>query len=258
MTYTITKDQMEKIGNDVAAILMPFCDTIYGVPKDKTKPAKFLGSSILIKNSDSLFILTAQHVAENASKYYHIFHGKTKYGIMFPTQGGWVGCPILDSDIAILGCFEEMFEGTSAKFLNVAKIQDSNLNHEAFFFCLGFPGQLHVSLPFLKTYEATSLPFIGKFKKIINNRNNEPVAFSIEYPSDVNPRGMSGSAVWNLNLHKLSKFKDWNANQITFAGIAQKWVPTSKELIVTNAHIINNYINQMIKLFQETFPRSDK
>jgi len=128
----------------------------------------------------------------------------------------------------------------------------------AFLFYQRFPGEEQLSIPFLNIVESHSLPFIGKFRGYSQNQNKEPIKFKIEYPSDIDPRGMSGSAVWNLKLHNVPKFEDWDYDQITFAGIAQRWIKDSKVLVVTRYSLISKFLPGMIKEYNKLFPKTDQ
>jgi hypothetical protein len=177
---------------------------------------------------------------------------------MYPSQGGWVGYEVPESDLAILGCFEESFKNTPVKFLDIDKIGDSYLAEDALFFCQGFPGQLHVAFPYLRQYQSAILPIIGRFKKIIRNKNGDQIMYCMDYPSNVNPKGMSGSGVWNLNLHKVPGLNKWEKSQITFAGVVQKWNPREKELIITKSSVVSDFLKVGIDRFIKHFPRTDK
>ncbi len=257
MPYIISTEKMNKLGNEVAKRVFPFCDSIDGVSKDPKVPPKFIGSGILIKDDDDTFILTAQHVAKSLLQYDYIFHGVNNKGKSVPAQQSWVGCPINESDIAIIRCFHEFFESGTKDFLDINQIRETSLEN-ALLFCQGFPGEEQVSIPFLNIVESHSLPFIGKFRGYSLNQNKEPIKFIIEYPSDINPRGMSGSPVWNLNLHNVPKFEDWDYDQITFAGIAQRWIKDSKVLLVTRSSLISKFLPGMIKEYNRLFPRTDR
>ncbi len=208
MSWVISKEKLREIGNLVAKKLIPYCGSVYGVHEDNNEPAVFLGSGTFLKRNGKFFFLTAQHVVYCSDKYAHLFISRDNNKLMCPSQGGWVGYEVAESDLAILGCFEELYEDTEVKFLDITKIGEPFLADDALFFTQGFPDQLHISFPFMRQNQSVSLPIISTFKSIIKNKNGDEIMFAISYSHDVNPQGMSGSGVWNLNLHKVNNIKE--------------------------------------------------
>ena len=258
MSWEISKEEIIEIGNLVNVTLSPYCGTVYGVYEDVQKPAIFIGSGTFIRRDHKIYFLTAQHVADCPGNFAQLFISRDNNKTMCPSQGGWVGYEVPESDLAILECFEELYEDIEVRFLDIKDIGEPFLANDAIFFSLGFPGELHTSLPHMRLYQSVGLPIISTFKRIIKSKDDNEVMYAISYGKEINPKGMSGSGVWNLNLHKLNSLKEWDLSHVTFAGVIQKWNQVKNEFIVTNSKIVSDFLNVGIDRFQKHFPRSDK
>lgn len=258
MSWTISKDEILEIGNLVNTKISPFCGTVYGVYGEANKPAEYIGSGTFVRRNEKIYFLTAQHVVDCPGDYAQLFVSIDNNNIMAPSQGGWVGYEVPESDLGILECFEELYKDTEVQCLDISDISDPFLADDALFFTMGCPGELHTSLPHMRLYQSVGLPVISTFKGIIKNSNEDEVMFSISYGKDINPKGMSGAGVWNLNLHKVNSLKEWNISHITFAGVIQRWNPETNELILTNSNIVADFLSVGIDRFQKHFPRSDQ
>jgi len=237
------KEFLYKVGGQIREYLIKFEGSIYGVKKITRINGKYLGCGTFFKEGDDCFMLTAMHVAQEADKFDYAMHSRRQQLNCCPFRGVWLGDRIPETDIAIYGCFAEMIEESNlspieegALYQTVSKNVQGQL-----FYCQGIPGADTTFLPMMRQYIFGSHPIMG-LGLPSESLENPNYTFSFQYPRGVNPRGMSGSAVWNTNLHLINSEDEWHLDLLTFAGFIQKWIPSKMCLVSTKADSLKSFI----------------
>ena len=253
----INDEILKDVGTQAMEYLAPYITTITGVAKDSQTPHKYIGTSVFIKNGGYTYIASAKHVADNLSKYHWLFHGTGEKN--FPIQGHWVATTVPDADFGVMGCFEEILTNKE-KVLDFDPLKfQSNHSKDAFYLVMGYPGKLHFPMDFINTHQHILTPVITRLKGIHPNKNGDNIIFELGYSSgNVEPPGMSGSPVWNLNLHQIDDISEWNVNRITFAGVITRWDKNTESLLGTDVGLIKQVLPHITKKFRELYPRTDK
>lgn len=253
----LPEDKLKKIGDKATNYLFPFLTTITGVIKDNSVAPKYIGTGVYIKYNGYIYIASARHVADNLTKFSYLFYGAGNKG--YPIQGHWVSTTVADADFGVMGCFEESLT-IQEKVLNYDDaIFSSNHSQDAYYLITGFPGKLHTQLDFINTHQHGGNSVISILKSIDENIDGDEILFQLEYSKNLTPPpGMSGSPVWNLNLHLEENIKNWDVSKITFAGIVTRWDESNQTILATNSELIKQVLPAVTNKFRELYPRTDK
>jgi hypothetical protein len=252
----LSDKQLLEITMKAVEYLAPYITTITGVQKDTNIPVEYIGTSVFIKYDGHTFIASAKHVADNLLKYDYLFHGTGTKN--FPIRGHWVATTIPDADFGIMGCFEEMITNTEKVLDFDDTIFRSNHAKEAYYLVMGYPEKLHSAFDFMNTHQHVLTSVITRLKGIHSNKNGDNIIFELSYSNNnVDPPGMSGSPVWNLNLHKINTIEDWSVEQITLAGIITSWNKDTESIYGTISELITHVMPHIAEKFIELYPRID-
>lgn len=246
MPFALSRSQLIQCGERVRDLRLPNVASLYGVHQDHTRAAEFLGTGTFVQHRDDVFVLTAMHVVRESQKYAHVFHDVGGDGEnMVPFRSGWTGWKEVSTDLALWGCFRELFETSSLRPLPLIEpFGVTDANKDAFFVASGWPGDLEFPLPHVREYRTTLHTVMGKTVM----RNEIPKqSFAFDCANDIRYFGMSGSAVWNLNLHRCTTLKDWTPNMSTFAGVVIRWNEDEGLIIATRAEIVKSFLSGAIE-----------
>lgn len=105
-----------------------------------------------------------------------------------------------------------------------------------------------MSLPFLREYRGSIHTIMGQAINPVNvvDSFDLDIHFGFNCAGDIKYFGMSGSQVWNLNLHLAAKAEDWRPDWATFAGVVQRWIPSKNCIIATRAEIVKEFLSDAI------------
>ena len=233
---------------------------ILGVRNTPRVNGVHIGCGTFFQEKKDTFFLTAMHVGRQADKFDFEMH--TRNGsISCPFRGVWLGDKDPVKDIAIYGCFSEMIEDSNLSPFDISTLRQgiSNNVEGQYFYCQGIPGADTTFLPMMRAIQMASNPVIGV--GLPNNAVEYPDrTFSFKYPRNVDPRGMSGSSVWNTNLHLVNSEDEWSIDMLSFAGVVQKWNPANNTIIATRADAVESFIPAGIEKLREMWlntPNSD-
>lgn len=249
--------QLQEISKQAIEFIKPYLTTIVGVRKNPKMPRKYIGTGAFVKYDGHTYIFSAMHVANNIPKYNYLFHGVGPKE--FPIQGHWVATAVPNADFGVMGCFEEALTD-SEKLLEFdeAKFQ-SNHSKDAYYLVMGFPAKLHTVFDFINEQQYVLYPMITKLKGIHANKDGHKMLFELSYSKEnVQPPGMSGSPVWNLNLHLCESIEEWSVDKITFAGVITRWDEKTQSILGTDSELIKQVLPTITKKFRELYPREDK
>lgn len=241
MPYTLTRDELIERGRRVEELRSPSIASLYGVHEDKTRPADLLGTGIYVQHREDVFLLTAMHVVKNAQKYEYIFHDIGGNGEqMFPLRAGWTGWDEDSGDLALWGCFAELFSTSGLRpFPLVEPIGVADCCNEAFFIASGWPGDQALTIPHAREYRTVLHTVMGKAVL----RSDLPAhSFAFDCANSIRYYGMNGSAVWNLNLHRCADATVWTPEMSTFAGVVTQWDKDNGLIIATRAECVKRFI----------------
>ncbi len=241
MAFTLTPDEVIQCGQQVRELRLPSVASLYGVHKDKLRPAKLLGSGTFIQHRDDIFILTAMHVVKESQRYAHVLHDVGGDGEnMIPCRDGWTGWDEGTGDLALWGCFREGFDGSSLRPVPLVEpFGSTDASDDALFIASGYPEDQSLSLPFIREYRTRLHTAMGKTV----SRNGIPDhCFAFECANNIRYAGMSGSGVWNLNLHRCRTAGEWTPQMSTFGGVAIQW-NTQGFIIATQAEIVKRFLS---------------
>lgn len=246
MAYKLTRDELIRRGQRVQELRFPSVASLYGVHKDKTRPAKLLGTGTFIRHRQDVFVLTAMHVVENSRKYAHVLHdvgGDEE--LMVPCRSGWTGWKQATEDLALWGCFPEFFETSKRQPLPfVEPFGHTDASDDAFFIASGWPADQAVAFPYLRRYGTKLHTVMGK--TVV--RDDMPTEyFAFDCANNIRYYGMSGSAVWNLNLHRCTSAEDWTPQRSTFAGVATRWDKDNGLIIAARAEKVKEFLSGAIE-----------
>ncbi|MFC1684921.1 hypothetical protein ACFL0R_05570 [Pseudomonadota bacterium] len=241
MMVTLTKDKLLEIGEQVQDFRLPSITALYGIHKDRTRPAELLGSGTFVQHKDDVFVLTAYHVVKNSSKYEYILHPVGGGGEnMFPLRGDWTGWPEEDGDLALWGCFRERIDTSPIQPIQIVEpFGITNARKNAFFITSGYPADKAWSLPFAREYYTMLHTVMGDAALPDDIPGH---CFAINCANDIRYFGMSGSAVWNLNLHRCRTVEEWSPQMSTFAGVTTRWNADEGLLIATKAEVTKEFL----------------
>jgi len=216
----------------------------------------YFGTACYFTYAGFPFIATAKHVLNDAPQVDHHFHGKGE-DAAFPLRSGWLATEDEELDIAVMGCFQRALDEAGVIPLPYTHLLSQSFDHhDAFYYCNGHPGANETYLPFLGEYSIRGNPCIGKAAQLPDQFDSSKV-FAIEYPSKVDPRGMSGAPVWNIRLHCMNALDSWSADAATFAGIAQRWCPEEQILIVTRVEHVRDFVPGAIEHLRKKYRWKD-
>ena len=255
MVFTLTRDELMQGGQQVQELRLPSVASLYGVHSNQSNPAELLGSGTFIQHRNDIFVLTAMHVVEQSQRYAYVFHDVGGDGEnMIPCRAGWTGWNQGAGDLALWGCFREGFD--ASRLRPVPLVQPfgfTNVRDDAFFTASGWPQDQARSLPFIREYRTTLHTVIGKTVL----RNNIPDhCFAFDCANNIRYFGMSGSAVWNLNLHQCRTAGEWTPQMSTFAGVVIQW---NKEgfIIATQAEIVKKFLSGAIEQLRSQWKQGE-
>ncbi len=246
MAYKLTRDELIRRGQRVQELRFPSVASLYGVHKDKTRPAKSLGTGTFIRHRGDVFVLTAMHVVENSQKYAYVLHDVGGDGEhMVPFRLGWTGRKQAEGDLALWGCFAEFFETSNRKPMPLVEpFGHTDASDDAFFIATGWPADQAVALPHVREYRTTLHTVMGK---TVVGDDIPAQSFAFNCANNIRYFGMSGSAVWNLNLHRCTNAEDWTPQMSTFAGVATRWDKDNGLIIATRAEVVKDFLSGAIE-----------
>jgi len=246
MTFELTRNELIQCGKKVKELRLRSVASIYGVYRDKSRPAKLLGSGTFIQHCEDIFVLTAIHVVEDYRKFEHVFHDVGGNGEqMFPFREGWHGWEQKDGDLALWGCYREIIDDSNIQPIQVVEpFGVTGVCDNAFFITSGYPGSQAFSLPIVREYRTTLHTVMGKFASLSNIPGH---CFAFDCANDIKYFGMSGAAVWNLNLHKCTDFSKWIPEMSTFAGVTIQWDNKKGYILATQAEVVKKFLSSSIK-----------
>ncbi len=211
---------------------------------------KYRGTGCYLSYDGFPFVLTAKHVIDSKNVEICV-HGRSSGEKPFPLRSGWVSPEDIDADVAIYGCFQKALDDSNILPLSYSELMVPSFNHkDAFYYCNGFPGANTLHLPFMGESSFSGNPFIGQ-ETTLPSGYNEEIHFAIEYPCTTEPKGMSGSPIWNLRIHCMNKLEVWSPDVASFAGVVHKWHKDTHKLIVTKVEFIRDFVPNGI-LFLKT------
>ncbi len=234
-----TIEELEKAGilQKAVEFARPFLTTITGLPLEKTRLTKFIGTGFFIRYNDSVYIATAHHVVADHHKYRSLYYGVG--GKSRPIQDRVVAATIPNADFCILSCAKELTSSEAALDLKDEKFA-SNHSKKTYYLVIGFPGNLHTHIPVMRHHTSGILPVFTVLKSTEMNSSGQEISFSLNYSgSNPDPPGMSGSPVWNLNIH-LTSMDEWNIQCMSLAGIVTRWDIEEGTILATNSELIKD------------------
>lgn len=245
MAFKLSREELMKCGEMVRELHLPSVASLYGVFKDRLKPAKLSGSGTFVQHRDDIFVLTAIHVVVMSKKFDYVFHDIGGNGEnMFPFRGNWTGWKEKDGDLALWGCFSENFSNSIIQPLQLVEpFGSTNINNDSFYITTGFPEELSSSLPFMGEYRTTFHTVMGKN---VTLKDLPKHCFSFDCANDIKYFGMSGSAVWSLNFHQCRTAGEWKPSMSTFAGVTIRWEPKGN-IIATKAETVKRFLSNGIE-----------
>lgn len=258
--HEFSEEFLRSMGDNIRVYVTKCEGSIYGTMDYSHVNGNHIGCGTFYKEGADTFMLTAMHVGREADKYHYSMHDRRELKSS-PFRGQWLGDRQLENDIAIYGCFSEMIEEST-----IVPIEENSLLSEVstnvqgqLFYCQGIPGLDATFLPMMRQFQTVSNPIMGL--GLPNDVLEYPdYTFAFQYPRNVKPSGMSGSSVWNTNLHLLNSDVEWSIDTMSFAGVVQKWIPANRCLIVTRADSINNFIptgRELLRNMWRETPNSD-
>jgi len=246
MAFTLTRDELIRCGTQVQELRLPSVASLYGVHSDKLRPAELLGSGTFIQHRNDIFLLTAMHVLEQSQNYAHVFHDVGGDGEnMVPFRDGWTGWNDGNGDLALWSCFREFFDESHVRPVPLVEpFGFTDASDDAFFIASGWPQDQALALPAIREYRTTLHTVMGKTVKLDNLPDH---CFAFDCANDIRYYGMSGSAVWNLNLHRCRTAEEWTPQMSTFAGVVTRWDDKKGLIIATQAESVKRFLSGAIE-----------
>lgn len=68
---------------------------------------------------------------------------------------------------------------------------------------------------------------------------------------------MSGSAVWNLNLHRCRTAGEWTPQMSTFAGVVTRWDKEEGIIIATQAEVVKKFLSGAIERLRSQWKQDE-
>lgn len=246
MLFALSRSQLIQRGERVRAFRLPNVASLYGVHQDRARPAELLGTGTFVQHRDDVFVLTAMHVVKESKKYAYVFHDLGGDGEnMIPCRSGWTGLEGESGDLALWGCFPEPFKASGPRPLPfVEPFGVTDASEDAFFIASGWPEALATPFPYLRKYLTKLHTIMGK---AIVHDDIPARSFAFTCANDIPYFGMSGSAVWNLNLHLCKNAEDWTPQMSTFAGVVVGWMKEKGLIIATRAEVVKDFLSGAIE-----------
>ena len=246
MAFTLSRDELMTCGEQVQDLRLPSVASIYGVHGDRSRPAELLGSGTFIQHRDDIFVLTAKHVVEQSQKYANVLHDVGGNGeLMVPFRNGWKGWNQEKGDLALWGCFHELLDASSVQPVPfVEPFGFTDASNDAFFIASGWPEELALAMPAAHEYRTTLHTVMGKTVALDDIPEH---CFAFDCANDTRYFGMSGAAVWNLNLHRCRTAEEWTPQMSTFAGVVTRWDETEGLIIATKAELVREFLSSAIE-----------
>jgi len=210
------------------------------------RPAELLGSGIYVQHREDIFLLTAMHVVKDSHNYAYVFHDVGGNGEpMCPTREGWTGWDEGTGDLALWGCFAELFSESELRpFPLLEPFGATDDHNDAFFVASGWPGDQTMAIPHAREYRSTLHTVMGK---TVQRSGLDAYSFAFDCANDIRYYGMSGSPVWNLNLHRCVDANEWTPEMSSFAGIVTQWDKSNGLIIATRAESVKRFIGGAIE-----------
>lgn len=238
--------------------LAPYITTITGIGGAQPDLKKYIGTGFFIELNGHTYIASAQHVADKLHKFEYLFHSVGDGNSVI--QGHWVATTVPEADFGVMGCFDEALTHRE-KVLACHSEGLFNPNHseDAYYLMMGYPGQLHTDLPFMNAHQHVLTPLVTTLKGVANNSNGDEILFRLNYSNkNVAPPGMSGSPIWNLNVHLEDDLSSWDVSKISVAGMITRWSSDGQFVEGTDARLIESVLPHVTQKFRELYPRTDK
>ena len=246
MPYKLTRDEVISRGQRVQELRQPSVASLYGVYDAKRGHAELLGTGIYFQHREDVFLLTAMHVVKNSEKYEYVFHDVGGNGEkMFPLRSNWTGWNEGSGDLALWGCFAEVFTASELRPLPLVEpfgVTDDR--NDAVFIASGWPGDQATALPYAREYLTRLHSVMGK---TVLCSELDCHSFAFNCANDIRYHGMSGSAVWNLNLHRCEDANQWTPEMSSFAGVVTRWDQKNALIIATRAETVKRFLSAAIE-----------
>ena len=226
---------------------------IDGIPTGRAAPIRPIGSGTFVRLGEDVFVLTAHHVSTAPGKLDQFTHRLGDGMTGLPFCGGWVGHPNPDCDLAIWRCFQGVLDEVDDIVpLPAQEIGCSDLDPSALFMVQGFPARSQVVMPAMRQTHSVADSFIGGLRQPTTSNSEH---FAIGYGTGVEAQGLSGSAIWNLGVHRVDDLDNWTPNAVTFSGVAHRWDKVGRTIIGTRSELVRDFLQpaavQSLAMFPE-------
>lgn len=250
----MTSAEWDKICNYVTEMMRcytrPFATPLF----DRNK---LVGSGNYVKKNDHWFIVTCEHVAKVGQFLDYKFYGLDKE---FRNHGEWeMEPPVVDLAVAPL-LYEQWHEiahhhAQAVPYERFASEHTTFDKSEIMFF-RGYAGENSSSLGGLNEARASaynSQEIVGSRtathfdmfwdleKTQYTNETTEEERSKVKFE---NPRGISGSLVWNTRYREVTEGlkKRWTPDDAVVTGMAQRWDEATKSIIVYRVEHVRKWI----------------
>ena len=261
MGFVVNREQLNDIGERLRQTVDRTLTVVFGVESSIGGPQPsrfdFRGSACYFTYAGFPFILTAKHVLERSPQPQYFFHGKGESST-FPLRSGWCAPNDASFDFAVFGCFQTALDEIGIQPNPFSSLLAPSFDSDdALYYCNGFPAARAVDMPALSEFQITGNPILGK--QAVLPKELDPAKFiAIEYPSSINPRGMSGAPVWNLRLHCMDAVTSWSPEAASFAGVVHKWFPDEQVLVASRVELIRDFVPSAISHLREKYGWTDE
>lgn len=224
---------------------------------------ELLGTGTFFELRNSLYLLTAQHVAEEL--YTNTKDGKRKFAAGLSHSVGnnqrmrWFPNPWITwnkpQDIAVTRLDPIVLDGTDCIPLqsNHLALNSETLDDDDIYFVHGWPGkQSHYTTFFGRGVMSKSLPYGGWLVTANLSDFDKTTHFPISYPPDElideqgnattlpDPHGLSGSVLWKIN--RKGNGDAWTPNMARVVGLVQGFNHDWRCLVVTRIEYVKGIL----------------
>lgn len=221
---------------------------LFGIKRGTAGEHEYFGTGFYVGFEGKVFIVTALHVAKRMEGYSHCFHSASKK--TFPVMGGFVSCPVPESDFAIIGCFHECLSQTDMP-IDYYELKPHYQNVGDHCLMTGCPGKQLFQIPV--TREASA-----KLNSVITDivgLSADAKHIYLKYTQDiVDPPGMSGSPMWKIAYSSDGSVLE---GEYLLSGIVTRWISEDEQVVATNGQVFFSYFEKMAREFDKLFPRGD-
>jgi len=221
---------------------------LFGIKRGTAGDHEYFGTGFYVGFEGKVFIVTALHVAKRMEDYSHCFHYVNQK--TFPVMGGFVGCPVPQADLAIVGCFHECLYQADIP-IDFCDLKPHYQNVGDHCLITGCPERQLLQIPVTREASAKLNSVVSEIVGISTDAKHIYLKYG---KSIVDPPGMSGSPMWKIAYSSNGSVLE---DEFFLSGIVTRWISKDEQVVATNGQVFFSYFEKMVREFSKLFPRGD-